>query len=225
MCGRYALATPTDTLAAHFAAPPPAVFQARYNIAPTQPVLALISGDQGNEFTHFRWGLIPSWAKDPSIGARMINARAETAAEKPAFRAALRRRRCLLPASGYFEWVADGRARQPHFIVRTDPGCLALAGIWETWERDGNLLQTCAILTCAANSDVENVHARMPVCIASGDYQQWLSDLTVHEVVAMLQPAPAGSLRSYPVSRRVNSPRNDDPDCIEPQPTAAAALF
>ncbi len=220
MCGRYTLAADPQAIADQFEVEPPARFAPRYNIAPTQPVLIVQHADDRRVAHLVRWGLIPSWAKDAKIGNRLINARAETVAEKPAFRAALRRRRCLVPASGYYEWAAGPHGKQPWYVHAADGNCLALAGIWEHWEHDGAVIESCAIITCAANARLAAVHDRMPVVIAPSDYARWLAPEHAGPApLELLRPAADDAFALYQVSTRVNSPRHDAPDCIEPLPT------
>ncbi len=192
----------------------------RYNIAPSQPVAAIRAGGSGaRELTLLQWGLIPSWAKEPAIGSRMINARAETAAEKPSFRAAMKRRRCLIPASGFYEWTRVGAAKQPFFVRMKGGRPFALAGLWEQWcGEDGSELETCAILTTSPNELAAKIHPRMPVIIAPGDYGRWMDPANEKPgtLEPLLRPYPAGEMEAHPVSRHVNNPRNDDPACIEP---------
>ncbi len=174
------------------------------NVAPTQA--APILRTEGAAM--LRWGLVPSWAKDERIGSRMINARAETVAEKPAFRAAFKRRRCIVPVSGFYEWTATADGKQPHYIYSADGGLLLLSALWE--QRDE--LESFTILTCAANGFMESIHDRMPVILSSEGAEHWLDapDPT------LLIPAAAGVLASHPVSKRVNNVRNDDPSLVEP---------
>lgn len=192
----------------------------RYNIAPTQPVLAVRVSAQTRqrEFTLFRWGLIPSWAKDPKMSTRMINARAETAAEKPAFRAAFRRRRCLIPATGFYEWQKRKEGKQPYFITMQDGRPFAMAGLWEYWlAADGSEIDSCAILTTQPNELVRPLHNRMPAIIHKADFDAWLDPSAPLELLRhLLRPFPANHMRAYPVSRLVNNPANDAPQCIEP---------
>jgi putative SOS response-associated peptidase YedK len=219
MCGRFALISSQQEFAGHFLVEDAPELAPRYNIAPTQPVLAVRVGQTGNrEATHFAWGLIPSWAKDLSIGQKLINARSETAAEKPAFRTALRRRRCLLPASGFYEWEKRGAAKQPYFIRMAGGGLCAFAGLWEVWNGpDGETLESCTILTTGPNELLAPIHNRMPVILVPADYDKWLDPRQTDSgrVVSLLQPFPAKNMEAYPVSTFVNSPRNDSPGCIE----------
>ncbi len=175
--------------------------------------------EAGNrELTHFQWGLIPSWAKDPSMGSRMINARAETAAEKPAFRAAFKRRRCLLPATGFYEWRKMNGHKQPMYIREGDGGLMSLAGLWEVWQSaDGGLLETCTILTTTPNDLMEPIHDRMPLILEPADYDMWLLPETpLDQLNHLLRPFDPAQLLAYPVSTAVNKPQNDTPDIIEP---------
>ena len=217
MCGRYMLARDAQSLAEEFGIEAPERLAPRYNIAPTQPALIVREVDKRRVATLVRWGLVPFWADDIAIGNRMINARAETVAEKPAFRAAFRRRRCLVPADGYYEWqTRDGR-KQPYLIKPADGGCFALAGLWEHWQRDGNELETMSLLTCAANQALSAIHDRMPVVIARADYGTWLAvDTPAKQLQTLLRPAGDETLVPRAVSTRVNSPRYDDAECIAP---------
>ena len=179
-----------------------------------------LDGGVRNDLVGMHWGLIPSWAKDPSIGNRMINARAETAREKPSFRKAWSERRCLLPARGFFEWKRTDQGKRPCFIHRADGDLLALAGLWETWTAaDGTPLESTTILTTAPNGLMQGVHDRMPVIIAPGDWSDWLDDgedgASSDRVMALACPAPDDVLAVHEVSRLVNNPANDDPRCLE----------
>lgn len=220
MCGRFALAATGEEVAEHYQLPEVPFVVPRYNIAPTQPVAAVRMDRSGDrEFTFFQWGLIPSWAKDPAMGSRMINARAETAAEKPAFRAAFKRRRCLLPATGFFEWQKVGGRKQPMYIHEMGGGIVSLAGLWEIWQSpDGGELETCTILTTTPNGLMEPIHDRMPVILHPLDYDMWLApDTPVDQLHHLLRPFDAERLAAYPVSTAVNKPLNDSPDVISPQ--------
>ena len=167
----------------------------------------------------FRWGLVPGWAKDPKMGNRMINARSETVAEKPAFKGAFQRRRCLIPADGFFEWKRNGKSRTPYHIHLTGHEPFAMAGLWERWRSaDGDQLDSCAILTTRPNSLMETLHDRMPVILDSTAIESWLEPSTPEdELKAMTAPYPAEKMAAYPVSTRVNSPRHNDPECLEKQ--------
>lgn len=166
------------------------------------------------------WGLIPSWAKDPSIGNRIINARSETVAEKPSFRAAFKRRRCLIPANGFYEWKKIGKKKQPYYVRRKDGEPFAFAGLWEPWEgEDGTVIESCTILTTEPNADIRPLHNRMPVILDPSDYDQWLNpEVDELETLApLMHPYPDGKLEAVPVSPLVNNPKNDDAQCIEPE--------
>ena len=220
MCGRFTLRTPVSRVAEEFAlldAPPP--LEPRYNIAPTQPVAVVRHAASPRELVFLRWGLVPSWAQDPAIGNRLINARAETAAAKPAFRAAMRRRRCLVVADGFYEWQRDGRRKQPYFIHMRDDRPFGFAGLWESWEgADHSALETLPILTTEANDLMRPIHDRMPVIIAPADYARWLDPAVEQPEQLASLPGPYGGdrLEAYPVGTRVNSPTHEDPRCIEP---------
>ena len=193
----------------------------RYNIAPTQPI-PIVRADAQNDchLVMVRWGLVPSWAREPDTRYSMINARAETVAEKPAFRSAYRYRRCLIPADGFYEWQkTPGGHKQPFCIRARDKKPLALAGIWETWQAaDGSELESCAILVTTANSSVAPVHDRMPVIVDQADFSAWLDRHQQHpdELSRFLMPAPPGLLETYPVDVRVNNPGNDGKELIDP---------
>lgn len=219
MCGRFALAATGEEVAEHYQLPEVPFVVPRYNIAPTQPVAAVRLNDAGErEFTFFQWGLIPSWAKDPTMASKLINARSETAAEKPAFRAAFKRRRCLLPATGFFEWRAvDGR-KQPMYIHPAAGGLFSLAGLWEIWHApDGGMLETCTILTTSPNALMEPIHNRMPVILDPLDYDLWLHpDTPADQLHHLLRPFDADRLAAYPVGTAVNKPQNDSAELIAP---------
>jgi len=223
MCGRFALFLPGELIAEQFQlAATPTLFP-RYNIAPTQPVAAirLANHARERELALFHWGLIPSWAKDVKFSARMINARAETAPEKPAFRAAFKRRRCLIPASGFFEWQKTNGKKQPMFIHASNDGLFALAGLWEIWHSpEGDMIESCTILTTEPNELMAPIHNRMPVIIESEDYDMWLDPgPRPDDARHLLRPYPAEKMRAYPVTTHVNTPRNDDARCIAPLST------
>jgi putative SOS response-associated peptidase YedK len=221
MCGRFALIAPDQDLAVQFDLPTVPTLAPRYNIAPTQPVAVVRStaGAAARELAVLHWGLVPFWAEDPKIGARMINARAETAAEKPAFRAAFRRRRCLVPADGFYEWQKLNGGKQPFFIRLQDGRPFAFAGLWEHWQGpEDAVLESCTLLTTGPNELMQALHNRMPVILPPQDYALWLDPQVgqVERLQPLLRPYPAAEMIAYPVSRRVNSPENDDRLCIEP---------
>lgn len=220
MCGRFNLRTPAEQLIEVFDLVRSFEIDPRYNIAPTQPVLAVRLTDNGREPDFLHWGLVPFWADDPKIGSRMINARSETVATKPAFRAAFKRRRCLIPVDGFYEWKkTDAKNKQPFHIEMRDKQPFAFAGLWETWEKDGaSLLESCTILTTEPNELMAEIHNRMPVILEPEDYGRWLDptvqDRTVLE--PLLTAFPADKMQAYPVSRIVGNARNETPECVEP---------
>jgi putative SOS response-associated peptidase YedK len=221
MCGRFTLATPEQDLVVQFSLPEIPELQPRYNIAPTQPVAAVRVPTSGGdrELVMLHWGLIPFWAKDPGLGARLINARSETVADKPAFRAAFRRRRCLVPADGFYEWQKQNGTKQPFFIRLQDGRPFAFAGLWERWQdQDGGVIESCTLLTTRPNALLQPLHNRMPVILHPHDYTLWLSPETqdVDALHRLLNPYPSGEMDAYPVSRYVNSPQNEGPECILP---------
>jgi putative SOS response-associated peptidase YedK len=222
MCGRFTLRTPMTKLAEQFMLPGLSEgnlpeLTPRYNIAPTQNVAVVRMGDAGRELAMLRWGLIPSWADDLSIGNRLLNARSETAATKPAFRQAMKKRRCLVPADGFFEWRKVGRAKQPHLIGLADGGLFAIAGLWEYWRRDDQVVESCTLLTTSANELLQPLHDRMPVIVAPQDYSLWLDpELQEAEpLTPLLRPFPAGQMRCIAVNPVVNNARFDTPQCVE----------
>ena len=222
MCGRYALTTPADVLASLFAAVIPVPTDgARYNIAPSQsaPVVRFGARRGGRILTPLRWGLVPGWAKAPTIAYKTINARSETAAQMPAFRDAMRRRRCVVPADGFYEWQAIDDRRQPFFIHRADGQPLAFAGLWERWrERPGDdPLDTFTILTTDANAELTPLHDRMPVILEPEDVARWIDPHNEDPATLtdLLRPAPDGTLECYPVSPRVNRPEHDDRSLLD----------
>jgi putative SOS response-associated peptidase YedK len=201
----------------------------RYNIAPSLPLVAVRQDPEGGEpsFAALRWGLVPFWAKDPGIGMKMINARSETVAEKPAFKQAFARRRCLVAVDGFYEWQRTGKSRQPYWFHAPDRGPFALAGLWESW-RDGSsgeVLETCSVLTTDANALMEPIHNRMPVILAAEQYDIWLATPPEQaaDLLPMLGPCPADRLAAHPVTRRVNRPVFDEPACLEPVDLALEA--
>lgn len=217
MCGRYTLSTPAGRLAEEFQLDSAVEIPPSYNVAPTQQVAAVIEDEGGRRLEMLRWGLVPSWADDPDIGARMINARSETAPEKPSFRRAFRGRRCLIAADGFYEWKREDGGKQPYYFRMQDGRPFAFAGLWESWDKGGGELRTCAILTTRPNSVAEEIHDRMPVILPHDAYNAWLDpDADREELGELMIPYPGNDLETYPVSRFVNSPRNNDERCIEP---------
>jgi putative SOS response-associated peptidase YedK len=219
MCGRYTLATSEAALQAEFGLDEiPADYRPRYNIAPSQEVLAVIRDGDRLRAGWLRWGLIPFWAKDPSIGNRMINARAETLATKPAFRQAFERRRCLIIADGFYEWQAEGAVKVPYWIHREGRRPFAFAGLWDRWRPpEGEPIVSCAIVTTRATEALRPIHERMPVILPPGARERWLDpDAGREELMALLTPYPGADLAAHAVTTLVNSPRNDIPECIAP---------
>jgi len=217
MCGRFSLKASPDDLRKTLQTEPPAGYRPRYNIAPTQDVLGLVLDGEVRALRMLRWGLVPFWADDPRIGNRMINARAETVAQKPAFRNAFSRRRCLVVADGFYEWQPGPTGKQPYRIQRPDGSPFCFAGLWEQWERRGERIQSCTILTRAADERIAPIHDRMPVILDSSDHDRWLDPTTETAALhAMISTIPDLELESYPVSSLVNRPSNDDPECLAP---------
>jgi putative SOS response-associated peptidase YedK len=223
MCGRYTVRS-IQPVAELFGISLPPEFQPRFNIAPTQDVLVVrsVAADAARAPARrgdlLRWGLVPSWAQDPSVGNRMINARAETAAERPAFRDAMRRRRCLVPADGFYEWQKQegSKRKQPHLIRMKGDRPFAFAGLWDTWRRGDEPLESFTILTTSPNELVRPIHDRMPVIISCEDYDRWLDPRVDSAGVAdLLKPYPASDMQANPVGTQVNNPANDDPSCAE----------
>ncbi|MFN2378140.1 MAG: SOS response-associated peptidase [Candidatus Binatia bacterium] len=220
MCGRLVLTTPADAIAAEFAAMTGGlVLRPSYNVAPTQNVVVVRETGGTRTLAMLRWGLIPFWAKDPTIASRLINARSETAAEKPSFREAMKKRRCIVPASGFYEWKREGTRKQPwYFHPRSGAGLFAIAGLWESWtDPDGNIVETCCLLTTAANAVLAPVHDRMPVILGHEDALRWLdpSEKDPGRLADLLAPAAEAVLGGHPVSTAVNNVRNDDARNIE----------
>ena len=223
MCGRFTLFEADKILSKKFGVSSIPPLSPRYNIAPSQPVAAVraTTDGSGREIALLRWGLIPSWSKDPAIGTRLINARAETAAEKPSFRNAFRQHRCLIPANGFYEWQRQERGKQPYFIRMRDKRLFAFAGLWDRWESPNEgVIETCTILTTAANTVLAPIHDRMPVILPQTDYTQWLDPAQKYmdTLSPLLVPFPPEDMLAIPVSPWVNATSNDDEKCIAPLP-------
>lgn len=220
MCGRYFLTTPGAVLAERFALEEAPELAPRFNIAPSQTVPIVRAAANGRrELARVRWGLVPFWAKEAAIGNRLINARAESVAEKPAFRDSFRKRRCLIPADGFYEWQTTSAGKTPWLLRLRGGGVLAFAGLWSAWREpaDGSTLETCAIVTTTPNELAAAVHDRMPVVLPVDAHAVWLDpEAAAPALAGLLRPLPAEAMEAFPVSKRVNSPANDDPALIEP---------
>ena len=219
MCGRFALFAAGDELVKRFQLPETSLFDPRYNIAPTQSVAAVRAAASGPQLVFLRWGLIPSWATDPAIGNRLLNARCETVAEKPSFRSAFRQRRCLIPASGFYEWQKQEAGRkQPYFIRPRDGDLFAFAGLWEHWhDPRGETIETCTILTTEANEVMRPLHDRMPVILRADDDACWLDPRTPPDALrSLFVPYPRERMEASPVGSWVSKPRHEGPRCLEP---------
>jgi len=218
MCGRYNLHSPMEAVAAQFEAEARAAFAPRHNIAPTTPVPVVTAAGAGRIIILQRWGLVPSWSRDPAQGARLANARAETVAAKPSFRGPFRRGRCLIPADLFYEWQArPGAAKQPFCFGAADGTLLAFAGLCDLWQGPDGALATCAIITTSANALMAPIHERMPVLLERADYALWLDpDAPAERLKALLRPCPEVLLRAWPVGPRVGNVRNEGPDLMEP---------
>ncbi|MGH6952942.1 MAG: SOS response-associated peptidase [Alphaproteobacteria bacterium] len=221
MCGRYSITMPVEAMRRLFriTGELPALLP-RFNVAPGQavPIVRPAEGEaaDGRSLVMMRWGLIPSWAKEPQIGYRMINARAETMAEKPAFRAAFRARRCLVVADGFYEWKSAGRTKQPYRIELADRSPFAFAGLWERWQAPEDApIESCTILTTEANELLRPIHDRMPVILDEAGHEPWLAVGQSRSVAGLLRPCPAERMAAYAISSRINSPRNDDSGVLE----------
>lgn len=230
MCGRYVLTQPAEVLDEYFEVSPEAApeaaeavsaFGPRYNIAPTQEAPIVRADGERRTLSLARWGLVPYWAEDAKIGNRLINARSETAGSKPAFREALRRRRCLVPADGFYEWKKVGKSRQPYLFRPRDGHPLGLAGLWERWHDGPLTLESFTLLTTEANETLEPIHDRMPVILPPASFARWLDPANENpeELVPLLAPCPADLLESLPVSTLVNDPTNEGAALIDRLPT------
>jgi putative SOS response-associated peptidase YedK len=223
MCGRFTRKENVQHLAEQLGLTVIPPLRPRYNIAPSQLVACVRTNleTRRREWVDLQWGLVPSWARDPGIGNKLIQARGETVAEKPAFRRAFTHQRCLILADGFYEWKREGKTKQPYYIRLTDHRPFAFAGLWERWEKGGtDVLESCALMTTAPNSVVAPIHTRMPVIVAPRDYDDWLDPglHTVDRLNAVLRPFPPDEMTAYPVSPIVNNPRHDHPECVKPLP-------
>ena len=220
MCGRFTLSVEPAAIADHFGLDEAPELRARFNVAPGQSIATIfLSGeDHRTVLSWRRWGLVPSWAKDQKIGSRLINARAETVSEKPSFRTALRRRRCLVPADGFYEWAGTKGSKQPYFIGLDGRAPFAFAGLWERWtDPEGEALESCTLLTTEATEHLSGLHGRMPVIVDPNDYGLWMDpDVQEPDLVSpVIDRNLGGTLNFYPVSAHVNDVRHDDPRCLE----------
>lgn len=229
MCGRFTLRLSPTELAEIFRLLDEPEFSPRYNIAPTQTVPIVRKGETAFEAVPMRWGLVPSWAKEAKIGNRLINARGETVAEKPSFRAAFKRRRCLVPADGFYEWKKlDARTKQPYMIGLKNADAFAFAGLWETWKSpEEERIESFTIITTTANEFLSDLHNRMPVILHEEDYDRWLDERNddYESLQELLTSYPGDDMRTYPVSTVVNSPKNDRPECAEELKEEDGTLF
>lgn len=219
MCGRFTLRTPAERVAEEFQLEETLPLEARYNIAPAQEVLAVRSFEEEREAVTLRWGLIPFWSKDATNASRLINARSETAAEKPSFRESFKRRRCIIPADGFYEWKKEGAAKRPFYFRMKDERLFGFAGLWDEWrDPQGERVETCAILTTGANELLRPVHERMPVILRPETYDLWLEDDSRRRELRkeLLVPYPAEEMDCYAVSRAVNSPKNQGEELLLP---------
>ena len=220
MCARFTLTAKPSLITELFDLDLLLDVQRRYNIAPTQEILTVRHSPEGpHEFAKLRWGLIPSWANDISIGQKLLNARSETIGEKPSFRDAFRKRRCLIVADGFYEWKTENKKKLPYWIHFADRKPFAFAGLWENWDSpDGKKIESCTIITTSANAFLKPLHDRMPVILPKEHYASWLDQGIdqVKELQNLFEPLPDEALRMFAVSPQVNGPRFDDPSCIEP---------
>ncbi len=217
MCGRFTQSKTAAAIARSFDLDEVPDWQPRYNIAPTQavPTISHASNPSGRQFRLLRWGLVPSWAKDLAMGAKLINARAETVAEKPSFRSALKQRRCLVLADGFYEWQRVNGKKQPYYFRVGEGEPFAFAGLWERWQGDGTVVETCTIITTQANELLQAIHDRMPVILPAKTYDVWLDPTTpTPQLQNLLQPFDAAIMQGYPVSTMVNSPTKDTAECV-----------
>ena len=219
MCGRYTLTSAPEAIRALFRYLEQPNFPPRFNIAPTQPIAIVRLMDGKRQFALVRWGLLPSWVKDPKAFTLLINARGESVCDKPAFRAAMKRRRCLIPADGFYEWQAVAGRKQPFYVRAKSGAPFAFAGLWETWEGpNGEELETAAIVTTNANRTLAPIPDRMPVVVPPEAFDLWLNGAAVDATTAaaLITPAPENFFEAYPVSTHVNRVANDDPKLVEP---------
>jgi len=218
VCGRFAQKSSEKKIKKQFKVEEVPPLVERYNVAPTQAVLAVREASDRREALFLKWGLVPRWAKDPAVGSRPINARAETVTEKPSFREAFVSRRCLVPLDGFYEWSRRGDSKRPFYFHMRDGEPFAIAGLWERWEGEGGPLESCTLLTTEANELLAGYHDRMPVILRPEDYDLWLDARvrSAERLLPLLRPYPREEMTTYAVSLMVNSPSNDSPRCVEP---------
>jgi len=217
MCGRFTLTTPSEHIEDYYGVTGTGVLKPRYNIAPTQAIMALRFDKifQQPKWCLLRWGFIPSWMKEEDISSKFINARSETVADKPMFRSAFARRRCVIPASGFYEWRTLKSGKQPFYISTRGQEVFSIAGLWESWERDGVRIDSCTLLTMPASDSLQEVHSRMPVILNREQHHAWIDPkISSHDVIQQATKDILKNLYYYPVSRAVNNPKHDHADCI-----------
>ena len=228
MCGRYASSANPDDLVSYFRVeePPEEVLPPSYNVAPTDPVYAVMERHEHRLLKVVRWGLVPSWAKDPKVGSRFINARRETVGDKPAFRAAYQRRRCLVPADGYFEWQQQGGHKQPFFLAARNRAPLAMAGLYEVWKApDETLLWTCTVITTEAADELGHIHDRTPLLVPADAWDRWLDPAVEDPGQDLLVPGTPGVLDAWPVPPAVGNVKNNGPELVQPWTPEEQQLF
>jgi putative SOS response-associated peptidase YedK len=220
MCGRFSLHTPESQIREAFNLDhtEPLGLKPRYNIAPSQDIPIIRDAETGHELTMARWGLVPTWSKEPKTKYSTINARIESVAEKPTYRTPFKHKRCLIPADGFYEWKVVNGHKVPHHIRMRDSSVFAFAGLWDRWESEDDSIESCTIIVMPANEVMKSIHERMPAIIAPAHYDLWLDSRISdnQEIMQYLTSAPSSQLTAYPVSTRVNSPRNNDEQCIRP---------
>ena len=220
MCGRFTRKENMKHVAELLGLPIPPPLAPRYNIAPSQLVACVRTNPDTSEreWVELKWGLVPSWSKDPSVGQKLINARSETVDEKPSFRKAFKQQRCLILADGFYEWKREGKTKQPYYISLKDNRLFAFAGLWERWEKEDPAIESCSLITIHANNLMEPIHHRMPVILPEQVYASWLDPKLKNTVYlsGLLEPYKAEEMDAYPVSTMVNNPRNDLPECMAP---------
>jgi len=225
MCGRFVLIATVEELVEKFRIAESQKVEERYNIAPGQNVMAVREQKGARNLDSLRWGLVPSWSKDPKIGYRMINARAETIGEKPAYRAPFKKKRCIVPASGFYEWVragqAGGKEKRPHYIKFRSCEPFGIAALWDAWEGEGGVIESCTLITTSANKLISSFHDRMPVILPPENYDAWLDPEfnDKEKLKKLLNLHPEKEMEAYEVSMEVNSPKNENPELIKPLTT------